>query len=109
MPLYTFDAIPIWELFPGFDARLIHTPRLTQSYVTITAGAAFPEHHHPHEQTVTVLDGELELTAGAETVRLTPGTMYVIPSGVPHSGRALTACRVLDTFVPGRDDLKRRD
>lgn len=107
MPLYTFATIPTWELFPGFDARLVHTPRLTHSYVTITAGATFPEHHHPHEQTVTVLDGELELVAGGETVRLTPGTIYVIPANVPHSGRALSACRVLDTFVPGREDLKK--
>ena len=73
MPPYRIDTLPARELFPGFTARLVHTPLVTQSFVDCTAGAAFPEHQHPHEQTVVMLEGELELFIDGATHRLTPG------------------------------------
>lgn len=106
MPRYDLDALPVRELFPGFSARLVHTPRVTQSFVQATAGYAFPEHAHPHEQIVTVLEGELELTVDGQTTRLAPGAVYAIPPDVKHSGRAITDCRVLDTFAPTREDYR---
>ena len=106
MPLYRLDTLSSRELFPGFTARLVHTARVTQSFVHATAGSSFPDHRHPHEQVVTVLDGELELVVDGEPHRLTPGTCYVIPPDVPHHGTAITNCRVLDTFAPTREDYK---
>ena len=35
-----------------------------------------------------------------------PGSVLVIPSGVPHLARGLTECRVIDAFWPARDDYK---
>ncbi len=106
MPVHRLDRLPTRELFPGFTARLVHTPLVTQSFVDCTAGAAFPEHHHPQEQTVIVLEGELELVVNGETHRLTPGMVYAIPGNVPHAGRALVTSKVLDVFSPVREDLK---
>ncbi|MGE3274055.1 MAG: cupin domain-containing protein [Vicinamibacterales bacterium] len=94
------------EILPGFFARIVHGVGLTESWVRADAGAAFPAHAHPHEQLVNVLEGELELVVGDETYRLTPGTVFVIPSNVPHAGRAVTACRVLDVFSPARDEYR---
>ena len=34
------------------------------------------------------------------------GQSLVIAPGVPHAGRARTACRVLDVFAPARDDYR---
>ena len=34
------------------------------------------------------------------------GQVFVIPPDVPHSGRALTRCRVLDVFAPVREDYR---
>lgn len=106
MPFYQLEHLPVRELFPGFRTRLVHTPLVTQSFVEATAGASFPEHQHPHEQTVIMQAGELELRVGGETHRLTPGTVFAIPGNTPHSGRAITDCRVLDVFSPPREDLK---
>ncbi|HUU33737.1 MAG TPA: cupin domain-containing protein, partial [Vicinamibacterales bacterium] len=66
MPFYQLDTLPTRDLFPGFTTRLVHTSLTTQSFVECAAGAAFPEHQHPHEQTVIVLEGELELYVGGE-------------------------------------------
>jgi quercetin dioxygenase-like cupin family protein len=87
-------------------ARLVHTDRVTHSWVDVSAGATFPEHQHPHEQIVTVLEGELELVVEGVTHRLTPGVVFVIPPDARHSGRGVTACRVLDAFAPARDDYR---
>ena len=69
-------------------------------------GATFPEHRHPHEQIVSVLDGELEIVVAGERFVLTPGQVFVIPPDTPHAGRALTPCRVLDAFAPVREDYR---
>ncbi len=106
MPLIQLDRIPVREIFPGLRARLIHSDRVTHSWVDVDAGATFPEHQHPHEQIVTLLEGELELVVGGVTHRLKPGVVFVIPPNVPHSGRGVTACQVLDAFSPVREDYR---
>jgi quercetin dioxygenase-like cupin family protein len=106
MARLTLHSIGVREIFPGLRARIVHTARTSQSWVEIDEGATFPEHHHPHEQVVNVLEGVLELTVGGEVSRLEPGDIFVIPPDAPHSGRALTACRVLDVFAPVREDYR---
>ena len=70
----------------------------------IDPGAAVPEHDHPHEQVVNMLEGELALTVAGEEMLLHPGDVVTIRGGVRHSARALAApCRVLDVFSPFRD------
>ena len=64
MPLIQIDRLPVREIFPGLRARLIHTDRVSHSWVEIDAGAAFPEHQHPHEQIVSMIAGELESDGG---------------------------------------------
>ena len=106
MPFITVSALPVREIFPGLRARLIHTDYQTHSWVEVDAGASFSEHQHPHEQIVSVIEGELELTVEGTTHRLLPGVVYVIPPQARHSGRGITACRLLDVFSPARDDYR---
>ena len=87
MPLIQLGRLPVREIFPGLRARLVHTERVSHSWVDVDAGAAFPEHQHPHEQIVNVLAGELELVVEGETHRLKPGMVFVIPPNAKHSGR----------------------
>jgi quercetin dioxygenase-like cupin family protein len=105
-PLLTLSDLPAREIFPGIRARVVHSARTSQSWVELDAGGSFPEHQHPHEQTVNVLEGELELTCDGVSSRLSPGQVLIIPPNAPHSGRALTPCRVLDVFAPVRDDYR---
>jgi quercetin dioxygenase-like cupin family protein len=106
MPLVNLKHVPAREIFPGLRARIVHSERTSQSWVDIDPGATFPEHHHAHEQTVTVLEGTLELTLDGVTHVLTPGTVLIIPPNARHSGRARERCRVLDIFAPPRDDYR---
>ena len=96
------DAIPEKEIFPGFTARIINTENITLVYVRVKAGTLLPKHVHPQEQITNLLEGQLELIVGGETFMLEPGKVGTIPPNVPHSGRALTDCYILDVFHPHR-------
>ena len=106
MPLVQLEQLPVREIFPGLRARLIHSDRVTHSWVEVDAGATFPEHQHPHEQIVSVMSGELQLVVEGTTHTLTPGVVFVIPPNVKHSGGSVSGCRVLDAFAPGREDYR---
>ena len=106
MPLIVLDRVPVREIFPGLRARLVHSDYVSHSWVEVDEGATFPEHHHPPEQIVNVLAGELELVVEGVTHRLKPGMVFVIPPHAKHSGRGITACTVLDAFAPVREDYK---
>lgn len=93
-------------MMPGFQGKFIHTDRLTLAFWEIEAGAELPEHAHHHEQIATVMEGSFELTVAGETQVLEPGSVAVIPGNALHSGKALTACRILDVFQPPRDDYR---
>jgi quercetin dioxygenase-like cupin family protein len=43
---------------------------------------------------------------GGEARVTSPGAVAIIPPHVPHSGRAITDCRVIDVFYPTRDDYR---
>lgn len=94
------------EIVPGYRAQFVHGEGLTLAYWEVDPGAALPEHSHPQEQIANVLEGEFELTVDGESRVLVPGQVAVIPGNVPHSGRALTACRLLDAFQPAREDYR---
>ena len=106
MTFHKLDDIAEREIVPGYRAKFIHAEGMTLAYWEVDAGAALPEHSHPHEQIANVLEGEFELTVDGESRVLTPGQVAVIPGHVPHSGRAVTACRLLDAFQPARDDYR---
>lgn len=94
------------EIVPGYRARFVHTDHMTLAYWDVDPGSALPEHSHPHEQIANVLEGQFELTVAGESRILEPGQVALIPSDVTHSGRAITACRLLDAFHPARDDYR---
>ena len=106
MPFTTFASQRTRDVFPGITGRYLNLDRMTCGEVDLAAGAVVPAHQHPHEQLTYVLSGRLEFTVGGETRVMESGTCALIPGGTLHSGRALTACRVLDLFSPVREDLR---
>lgn len=106
MSFLHFENIGEKELVPGFKGRFVHSDSMTIGSWNVSEGAVMPEHAHPHEQIFTLLEGKFELTIRGESKVQNPGAVAVIPSNVPHSGRAITPCRVIDVFCPVREDMK---
>ena len=94
------------EVVKGFRGKFIHSENMTHAYWSIDKGADLPEHAHMHEQVVNILEGRFELTVGEEKKIIEPGDIVIIPSNIPHTGKALTDCRILDVFSPVREDMK---
>ncbi|MCP4581824.1 MAG: cupin domain-containing protein [candidate division Zixibacteria bacterium] len=106
MPLVKLDELPELQIAEGVSMRVVTAGTVTVAHVSLTAGAPVPEHSHHHEQVVNVIEGELELTVEGKPFSLTPGKVMILPPNVPHSGRAVTDCRVVDVFHPVREDFK---
>ncbi len=104
MPYQKLSDLKPHEVIPGYHATFIHMDHMTLAYWRIEAGAEMPEHSHPHEQVANLLEGEFEMSLGGERMTLKPGVVAVIPSGIPHGGRAIQDCRILDVFHPVRED-----
>lgn len=106
MPFIDINTLSEKEVFPGFHGRAIHTGTMTYTYWTVDEGAIVPEHSHMHEQVANVIKGTFEMTVDGHTQVLETGKVAVIPPFVKHSGRAITACTLLDVFLPEREDYK---
>ena len=98
--------VPPYERLPGMRGKFLHSGTMTFVYWDIDEGAALPRHAHHHEQVVNMLEGEFELVVDGTPHRLKPGDVLAIPGNAPHSGRAITRCRILDVFWPIREDYR---
>ena len=105
MPFLNFNTKNKVQIWDGINGAIFHSDNLTVGQMIIDDGTLLPEHFHPHEQWLNLIEGELEVTVGGETQILQPGMCAYIPSNIPHSGRALTECKVIDVFYPVRQDF----
>ncbi|WP_420320221.1 cupin domain-containing protein [Flagellimonas sp.] len=94
------------EIMPGYHGKMIHGETMTWAFWDVEQNAEVPEHHHMHEQIMHVFEGEFEFTLGGNTKVYVPGDVVIIPSNVPHSGKALTPCKLMDVFSPVREEYR---
>ena len=107
MSFLKLSSQPAKEILGGtIRGHYAHAARMTLGEVNLAAGILLPMHSHPHEQLSYVVEGRLEFTIGDETATLEPGMAMLIPGGVVHGGKTITACRVLDVFSPVREEYR---
>jgi quercetin dioxygenase-like cupin family protein len=93
-------------LSEGIEGRYVHGENMSFGLVNIVKGSILGLHHHPHEQITYMVDGELEMQINDQTILLTKGKYFVIPSNVPHSAVAHSDCTVIDVFSPVRKEYR---
>lgn len=103
-PIVDLEKVPSKEILPGFTGRFVHTETMTVAYWSVKKGSVLPKHNHHHEQITQVTEGEFAMTIGNTTSVLTAGKVVLIPSDVPHEGRALSDCKIIDVFSPRREE-----
>lgn len=91
---------------PGYHGKMVHAARMSWAFWTVEKDAEVPEHQHPHEQIMHVVEGQFEFTLDGNTKVYQPGDIVVIPSNTPHSGKALTPCKLMDVFSPVREEYR---
>lgn len=106
MPYINFNTIPHSHIWDGVHGAIAHSDQLTFAHIILEQGAIVGEHHHMHEQWTHVLEGQLEFNLGGDIRVMTAGITAYIPSDMPHSAKALTRVKVIDCFMPVREDFK---
>jgi len=104
MPFIDYNNKPKIKIWDNIYGQMHHSDKMTCAYITVAAGVELPEHHHVHEQWTHLLEGELEFVVGGEKRRMKAGETAHMPSNVPHSGKTITACKLMDVFSPVRED-----
>ena len=104
--MHHLNDIPVKQTLPGFYGKMVHGETSSLVFWDIKKDGVSPLHHHVHEQITYIVEGEFEMTIGGENYLFTSGMVHVIPSNVPHSGRAITDCTIIDSFAPARDDYR---
>lgn len=61
----------------------------TLTLFAFDAGQGLSEHTAPFDATVTILDGEAEITVGGVVHHPKAGEMLIMPAGVPHALQAV--------------------
>ena len=75
-----------------------------QMMAKLDAGSRMPEHKHPQEQIVHILEGRMKLIVSGVPHELKGGESFYLASNVPHGVETMEDTMVLDTFSPPRDD-----
>ncbi len=105
MPFIDYNKRKIIQIWPGIKGTLFHSNQVTIAQLTVDKGTVLPEHSHPHEQWMNVIEGEFEFILNGEKKLMTSGMTAQIPSNMPHSARAFTTCKIIDCFTPVREDF----
>ena len=96
---------PWIEIAPGIWRRTITSgTSMYQMKARLDAGSRMPEHKHPQEQIVHILEGRMRLIVSGVPHELKGGESFYLASNVPHGVEVMLPTRVLDTFSPPRDD-----
>jgi quercetin dioxygenase-like cupin family protein len=106
MQFLNMEEIVEKELIPGYHAKFINSETMTFAHWRIEASAEFPEHSHPNEQVINMLEGEFIIRINGVDYHLGKDNVFIIPAGIPHSGKAVTDCKTVDVFYPKREDYK---
>ncbi len=93
-------------LAPGITGHYTHGDSMSFGYIELEKGSSVPLHQHVHEQISYIIEGELDMIIGEQACLLTAGMYHVIPSNMPHSAIAKTACKVIDVFSPVRAEYR---
>ena len=64
-------------------------------------GQELSEHSAPFDALVQILDGDVELTIGGQSVPATAGQAVLMPADVPHAVKATSAFKMLLTMIRG--------
>ncbi|SHJ74694.1 Cupin domain-containing protein [Pseudozobellia thermophila] len=103
MYVMNLSDLPSKEIMPGYHGKLVHSQNMSIVFWTVEEGAEVPEHSHMNEQIMHVQEGRFEFTLDGDTKTYKANDIVVIPPHSPHSGKALTPCKLMDVFSPVRE------
>jgi len=103
---YAEDTLHLRPDVPGAAMWAVALERAMLTYYEIQPHARFDTHRHEAEQITLVLEGELFFEVEGKEIRVGPGEVIALPSGVPHAAWTdRRSARAVDAWSPPRTDL----
>jgi quercetin dioxygenase-like cupin family protein len=93
--LHRWDEVPLDKVTEMVACKAIAGARLTMTQAYFKKGARVPLHAHAGELLVYVLQGVVQVVAGADDITVREGDLLVVPSGISHQAEALDDAFVL--------------
>jgi quercetin dioxygenase-like cupin family protein len=110
MPVLKKAEASMTPVKDGVERRLVHASNLMMVVIDFKNGPwsePEPPHHHVHEQTTYVAEGEIIFFCeGEQEQRLKAGDMFWVPSNKRHTIQLLsTHVKLIDSFNPIREEF----
>jgi gluconolactonase len=103
--VYDLNDFQYTELLTGANSRIITGKGVQMSFINMDPDITFPHHMHPEEQVMTVLRGYSNQIIMDTIIKLEPGDVIDLPSGMVHGGTmGPQGCDAIDIFFPPRAD-----
>jgi quercetin dioxygenase-like cupin family protein len=92
------------ELAEYADDSIVSKTILDKPVGTITLfafdkGQRLSEHQTPHDAVAQIIEGQAKLTIGGKDVRVSAGTIIIMPGNVPHAVAADKKFKMLLTMI----------
>lgn len=78
---------------------LVNKEKGTVTLFAFDAGEGLSEHTAPFDALVQIVDGEADVTVGAEKHCVSRGEVLLLPAGIPHSVHATVQFKMLLTMI----------
>jgi quercetin dioxygenase-like cupin family protein len=85
----TWDEFPTVEYVPGVFRQAVSGEKTMMTRIVYKDGVVVPDHSHPAEQLMLVVQGRLWAKVGDEEAEVGPGSLLIIPSDWIHAFRQL--------------------
>jgi len=101
---YHIEDLPVVMLTEKSKSHMVASKNTLISFIENPPGCVFPQHKHPSEQILIMLEGEEDHICGEERFLMKAGDMCIHPPNVMHGGETKTGFKGIDIFVPPRED-----
>ncbi len=94
------------QRLPNVRWAVVPIEGATAVYWEFAPGASVPRHNHHHAQLLVVLQGSIDMVFDDKTVTVRAGELLSIPPYQFHAAVAHETMRVVDIFVPKREEYE---
>jgi quercetin dioxygenase-like cupin family protein len=101
---HRIENLPVVWLTEKSKSHMVSTERVLISFIENPPGCVFPEHSHPSEQILIILEGEEDHVCAGERFLMKAGDVCIHPPNAMHGGETKTGFKGIDIFVPPRED-----
>ena len=105
MTVHDLFGMEAREVMEGVKARGVGAATVRVARIEVATGFSTPDHNHPDEEIILLLEGRIKAVSGDQEIIVEPGGLLIFPAYVQHHYEALESSVTVEVFGPGRRDF----